>query len=92
MSEPIQFHSEDEACSRALGRVHAFLHGELPEEEADLIRLHLDACEKCLDNYDVEQAINALLRRCNTPVQASSSLRMRITTMGVHVERGEQGA
>ncbi|MGO4955804.1 zf-HC2 domain-containing protein [Luteococcus sp. Sow4_B9] len=83
-----ELHEED-ACVRALGQVQAFLHGELDEHDEDLIRLHLDACEKCLENFDVEQAISALVRRCCPPTHASSELRMRIVSLSVTM-RGEQ--
>ncbi|WP_420175356.1 mycothiol system anti-sigma-R factor [Luteococcus sp. OSA5] len=78
-------HAQDpeDACTRALGQVQAFLHGELDEHDSDLIRLHLDACEKCLENFDIEQAISALVRRCCPPTTASSELRMRIVKMSI---------
>lgn len=73
-----EHHDDADECSRALSQVQAFLHGELGDDEADLIRLHLDACEKCLDDFDVEQAITLLVRRCNPTPCASAELRMRI--------------
>ena len=41
---PIHDHDDMEECVRALEVVHAFLHGELPETEADRVRHHLHAC------------------------------------------------
>lgn len=77
-------HPQDaDACSAALDKVHAFLHGELDEAEADIVRLHLDACEKCLADYDVEQVITQLVRRCHPPARASSQLRLRIVSMAM---------
>ena len=35
---PIHDHDDMEECVRALEAVHAFLHGELPETEADRVR------------------------------------------------------
>lgn len=88
MTEPHMHGASEEdlmACSRALGQVQAFLHGELSESEADEIRHHLDACERCMDDFDVEQAIGHLLRRCHPPATASSQLRMRIVQMRVEL-------
>lgn len=70
-------------CGEVFQQVHAFLHRELSEAEMDAIRAHLDGCEGCLENYDVEQAITALVRRCNPAQPASQSLRMRITRMSM---------
>lgn len=84
MTDPAMNHADDhDACTRALGQVQAFLHGELCDCDADLIRLHLDACEKCLENFDIESAIAALIKRCNPPATASSQLRMRIVSMSM---------
>lgn len=74
---------EEDACALALNNLQAFLHGELPESAADEVRRHLLACEKCMDNFDVEQVITALVRRCSPPQQASASLRMRITRLTI---------
>ena len=74
---------EEDACALALNNLQAFLHGELPESAADEVRHHLLACEKCMDNFDIEQVITALVRRCSPPQRASASLRMRITRLTI---------
>ncbi|WP_094764720.1 mycothiol system anti-sigma-R factor [Luteococcus japonicus] len=84
MTDPAMSHAEDhDACTEALGHVQVFLHGELTECDADLVRHHLDACEKCLENYDIEQTIATLIKRCNPPQAASTQLRMRIISMSL---------
>lgn len=65
----------------ALRNVHAFLHGALPEAEADEIRTHLMACEACLDDFDIEQTITVMINRCQPQVHASEELRKRIVAM-----------
>lgn len=85
MTEQPHDHEIDD-CQRALGQVQAFLHGELPVCDADLIRAHLDACEACLENFDIENAISQLVRRCCPPQQASPTLRMSIVRMSIHLE------
>ncbi len=79
----------EDPCTFAMRSVHAFLHGELPESTADQIRHHLMACEKCMDNFDAEQFISALLRRCYGPTVAPSGLRVRVSQLTIHVS-GEQ--
>ena len=72
-------------CAMAMWRVQGFLHGELPEEEADHIRQHLMECEACLDFYDSETLITAMVRRCCEHQTASSELRARVTCMHVTI-------
>ncbi len=67
-------------CGEVLARVYSFLDGELPDAEADSIRLHLTACDHCLDHVDVEQAMRALVRRCCTAERAPEALRLRVVT------------
>ncbi|HEX2857598.1 MAG TPA: mycothiol system anti-sigma-R factor [Propionibacteriaceae bacterium] len=73
----------EESCAEALAQVQAFLHNELPISDADLIRAHLNACEKCLENFDVEALISRMLRRsCSSP-PAPPNLRVRLTALRV---------
>jgi len=74
MSEP---HYED--CSEVLEHLYAFHDHELTEVEADHIREHLMACEPCLDSFQVEEALRALVRKCcNSEAVASAKLRLRV--------------
>lgn len=89
MSEP----NVEDRCQLALRSVHAFLHGELPDATADEIREHLMACEKCVDNFDAEEFIGAMLRRCyGTPTTAPSTLRMRVSQLHVSWRSGTEQA
>lgn len=68
----------------AMDCVHAFLHGELPEDSADDIRQHLMACESCMDNFDAEALIDALLKRCGAAhTVAPASLRISVQSMTI---------
>ncbi|WP_130865577.1 zf-HC2 domain-containing protein [Acidipropionibacterium timonense] len=71
-------------CDWVLEHLQAFLHGELDEVEADEFRHHIQACDACMDETDLEAAISRALGRCRHEEQASASLRMRIVRM--HVE------
>lgn len=76
-------------CAAAMRSAHAFLHGELPEWAADDIRAHLMACEDCMDNFDVESFITALVRRCTAQQPAPQGLRARIVSMHVTYHSGQ---
>ncbi|WIY83801.1 zf-HC2 domain-containing protein [Propionimicrobium sp. PCR01-08-3] len=90
MTEDPQRMTED-PCTFAMRSVHAFLHGELPESTADEIRQHLLACERCMDNFDAEQFIGAMLRRCYGPTTAPAALRVRVSRLSLHVAHSDPG-
>ncbi len=79
--------NSEDSCTFAIRSVHAFLHGELPESTADEIRHHLMACESCVDSFDAEQFISALLKRCYGPQVAPPELRMRVSRLSIHVSQ-----
>lgn len=78
-AEPIRLAADSE-CSVILQRVHEFLDHELDEASCDAIRAHLEACEDCLDDYDVEQAVKQLVNRCCRAEKAPQQLRVTIVT------------
>lgn len=73
-----------EACSHVLSQVYEFHDQAITEDEATEIRQHLLACEPCLDQYDVEQAMRVLIRRCFEAEHAPDELRLKIRTSYSH--------
>ena len=65
-------------CEHVLARVHEFLDHELDHASGDEIRAHLAACEPCLDQFDVEQAVRSLVNRCCGGDKAPSALRTKV--------------
>lgn len=78
-------------CSNVLARLSAFLDHELTESEADHIRVHLDACEPCMERADYELAVNALVKRCCGGTKAPEQLRARIVTLVSQTTVSEHG-
>lgn len=81
MSDPAMWsddHDELDECVRALESVHAFLHHELSEADADVIRHHLHACERCLESFEIESTITEMIRRSQSPSPAPVALAARI--------------
>ena len=71
-------------CEVALGRLFEFLDSELPETDGDRIRAHLEYCEPCLAEYDVEEHVRALVRRsCSecAPVELHVRIREHLTVL-----------
>jgi len=68
----------DAECQHVLEQVYEFLDHELSTASSDAIRTHLQACEPCLDRFDVEQALKALVARHCGGDQAPAQLRAKI--------------
>ncbi len=65
-------------CAEVLERVNVFIDHEIDGATEDTIRQHLAACEPCLDQFDVAEAVKALVRRCCAGEQAPETLRLRV--------------
>ena len=81
MSAMSHEHDEMDECVQALARVHAFLHNELVEADADVIRIHLHACERCMENFEIESTITEMITRSQPVHHAPTTLAARIQTM-----------
>ncbi|MEV4174395.1 MULTISPECIES: mycothiol system anti-sigma-R factor [unclassified Nonomuraea] len=53
----------DTDCREVLDKVYAYLDGELTEGDVAGIRVHLDECSPCLQEYDLDKAIKALVAK-----------------------------
>ena len=73
-------HDSMEVCVQALSQVHAFLHHELLEADATVIRHHLHACERCMENFEIESTITEMIQRSQPEAKAPTMLLARIQT------------
>ena len=64
-------------CADALDSIYAYLDSELGVAAAVRVRAHLHECSPCLDEYDIEQVIKAVVRR-SCAETAPAELRIRI--------------
>jgi mycothiol system anti-sigma-R factor len=73
-----------------LNRVYEYLDGEMTSDDCDKIRVHLEECGPCLGNYQLDEALKALIRRSCGCEPAPESLRARIlvTITELRVELG----
>jgi mycothiol system anti-sigma-R factor len=78
-------------CSRARMQLYEYLDGEMAPEDINRIREHLAQCGPCLQEYDLDQTLKALIRRSCSCESAPRALRTqilaRITTIKMTVER-----
>lgn len=77
-SRPGSAEVPDEDCAKALEKVFLFLDNEMDEEDCDAIRHHLDACEPCLEKYDLEVMVKSLVARSCGCEPAPEDLRRKV--------------
>ena len=74
-------------CSEVLHRVYEYLDGEMTPDDTVKIKHHLDECGPCLQEYDLDQALKALVKRScaceEAPVELRTQIMARITTLRV---------
>lgn len=64
-------------CNETLQEIYQYLDGELTQHDRDHIAQHLHDCSPCLEAYDFEAELKAVVRnRCTD--QVPESLRTRI--------------
>jgi len=77
-------------CSRARLQVFEYLDGEMEPADCAKIREHLAHCGPCLEEYDLDQMLKALVRRscgCEAaPTELRTQIMTRITTINLTVE------
>ena len=75
----------DTDCSEVLHRVYEYLDGEMTPDDTRKIKDHLDACGPCLQEYDLDQALKAIVKRScaceEAPVELRTQIMAHITTI-----------
>ena len=67
----------DEHCKEILDRVFFFIDNELEQADCQQIQEHLDDCGPCLEKYDLERTVKALVQR-SCSEHAPDTLRDRV--------------
>ena len=65
-------------CSRARMQLYEYLDGEMAPGDINKIREHLAHCAPCLQEYDLDQTLKALIRRSCSCESAPLALRYRL--------------
>jgi mycothiol system anti-sigma-R factor len=69
--------SGDQSCAEFLERIVCLLDNELEAGDVAEVRAHLDECAPCLQSYDLQRTVKALVAR-SCMEQAPESLRQRV--------------
>ena len=75
-------------CSEVLDRVYEFIDGELDGERRHQIKHHLDECGPCLQKYDLERTVKALVQRScheHAPETLRDKVLLRIRQVQVEI-------
>jgi mycothiol system anti-sigma-R factor len=70
-------HSSDE-CADFLERIVYFIDNELDEADCSAVQHHLDECGPCLEKYDLQRTVKAVVHRSCASEFAPSELRQRV--------------
>ena len=69
--------TSDETCADFLERIVFLLDDELDGGEVAEVKAHLEECAPCLQSYDLQRTVKALVARSCTE-RAPESLRQRV--------------
>ena len=78
----------DTDCSDVLERVFSFIDNELPTADYEAIQTHLDECGPCLQKYDLERTVKALVARScseHAPETLRDKVLLRIRQVQVEI-------
>ncbi len=67
----------NEECADFLERIVRLIDNELAEGDCAVVRAHIDTCSPCLERYDLQRTVKALVARSCSEV-APSELRDRV--------------
>ena len=79
---------DDADCAQALARVYEYLDGEMSPADLDRIREHIEDCGPCLQEYDLDIALKALVRRScreSAPADLRERIMVKITEIRIDI-------
>ena len=83
-------HSKED-CADYLERIVYFLDNELDEADCSAVRVHLDECGPCLEKYDLQRTVKAVVARSCTesaPDGLRERVRVQIRAVQIQITEG----
>jgi mycothiol system anti-sigma-R factor len=78
-------HSKED-CADFLERIVYLLDNELDENECALVRMHLEECHPCLESYDLQRTVKAVVARsCSEVAPETLKERVRVQIREIQV-------
>jgi mycothiol system anti-sigma-R factor len=84
-------HEPGTDCADYLERIVYFLDNELDEADCSAVQLHLDECGPCLEKYDLQRTVKAVVARsCSeaAPSELRQRVMVQIRQVQVHITEG----
>jgi mycothiol system anti-sigma-R factor len=89
-------HSHDnepsnEECADFLERIMRLIDNELEPGDCAVVRAHIDTCNPCLERYDLQRTVKAIVARsCSetAPSELRDRVRVRIQEIQVQITEG----
>ncbi|MEO8850394.1 MAG: mycothiol system anti-sigma-R factor [Allobranchiibius sp.] len=76
-------------CDAYISQLYTYLDGELSDFECAHLRAHLKECPPCLQEYERDAILKALVRRSCASEAAPATLRAQIMTQITTVRVGD---
>jgi mycothiol system anti-sigma-R factor len=70
-------HEDGSPCADFLEQIVYFLDNELDDADIAIVRVHLDECGPCLERYDLQRTVKAMVAR-SCSEYAPDELRQRV--------------
>ena len=78
-------------CSEFLDQIVYFIDNELDAADCAVVRAHLDTCNPCLERYDLQRTVKAIVARScseSAPVELRQRVMLRIREVQVRISDG----
>jgi mycothiol system anti-sigma-R factor len=78
-------------CAEFLDRIVYLLDNELDAADCAAVRVHLDSCNPCLERYDLQRTVKALVARsCSeaAPDELRQKVMLQIRAVQVRITEG----
>ena len=79
----------DTHCAEALARMVFFIDNELDQADCAVVRQHLDSCNPCLEKYDLQRTVKAVVARScseSAPDELRQKVLFRIREVQVQIQ------
>ena len=77
-------------CVDYLEQIVYLLDNELDESDCSAVRRHLDACNPCLERYDLQRTVKAIVARsCSEPAPDEVRQRVLLRIREVQIRLGD---
>jgi mycothiol system anti-sigma-R factor len=79
-------------CVDFLEQIVFFLDNELAEADCSAVRAHLDSCNPCLEKYDLQRTMKAVIARSCTevaPTELRDKVMLRLQQVRVQIDTAD---